>query len=121
MPRSFALSSQASITIESKNSRHLWSSSRSDQAGRLLFLPNAQASRAKAMNTLIMQRMRVFIAFAREACALGKKSNLPAWSDRELDQRCREFLLSIVIDAWEDKAKDLGIGKMFSSPHHWGY
>lgn len=31
------------------------------------------------------------------------------------------FLLSIVIDAWEDKARDLGIGKMFSSPHNWGY
>jgi hypothetical protein len=65
--------------------------------------------------------MRVFLAFVREACAFAKKSNHPAWSDRELDQRCREFLLSIVVDAWEEKAKDLGIRKMFSSPHHWGY
>jgi hypothetical protein len=65
--------------------------------------------------------MRVFIAFAREACEFGKKSNRWEWSDSELDQRCREFLLSIVIDAWEEKAKDLGISKMFSSPHHWGY
>jgi len=65
--------------------------------------------------------MRVFIAFAREACAFGKKSNLPVWSDSELDQRCRDFLLSIVVDLWEDKAKDLGIRKMFSSPHNWGY
>src|SRR5260370_20045656 len=52
--------------------------------------------------------MRVFIIFAREACEFGKKNNYRAWSDRELDQRCREFLLEIVIDAWEDKAKDLG-------------
>jgi hypothetical protein len=65
--------------------------------------------------------MRVFIAFAHEACEFGKKSNRRAWSDSELDQRCREFLLSIVVDAWEEKAKDLGVGKMFSSPHHWGY
>lgn len=65
--------------------------------------------------------MRVFIAFAHEACEFGKKSNRRAWSDSELDQRCREFLLSIVVGAWEEKAKDLGISKMFSSPHHWGY
>jgi hypothetical protein len=65
--------------------------------------------------------MRVFIAFAREACEFGKKSNHWAWSDSELDQRCRDFLLMIVIDAWEDKAKDLGIRKMFSSTHNWGY
>ena len=65
--------------------------------------------------------MRVFIAFAREACEFGKKSNHRAWSDRELDQRCRDFLLEIVIDAWEHKAKDLGIRKMFSSTHNWGY
>jgi DNA-binding XRE family transcriptional regulator len=64
--------------------------------------------------------MRVFIAFAREACEFGKKSNHRDWSDRELDQRCRDFLLSIVIDAWEDKAKDLGIREMFSSSG-WGY
>jgi len=64
--------------------------------------------------------MRVFITFAREACEFGKKSNHRAWSDRELDQRCRDFLLWIVIDAWEDKAKDLGIRKMFSSSG-WGY
>jgi DNA-binding XRE family transcriptional regulator len=64
--------------------------------------------------------MRVFIAFAREACEFGKKSNHRDWSDRELDQRCREFLLSIVIDAWEDKAKNLGIRQMFSSSG-WGY
>jgi hypothetical protein len=65
--------------------------------------------------------MRVFVAFARQACEFGKKSNHRAWSDRELDQRCRDFLLMIVIDAWEDKAKDLGIRKMFSSTHNWGY
>jgi hypothetical protein len=64
--------------------------------------------------------MRVFIAFAREACEFGKKNNHRAWFDRELDQRCREFLLAIVIDAWEDKAKDLGIREMFSSSG-WGY
>ena len=64
--------------------------------------------------------MRVFVAFAREACEFGKKSNHPDWSDRELDQRCRDFLLSIVIDAWEEKAKDLGIREMFSSSG-WGY
>jgi hypothetical protein len=64
--------------------------------------------------------MRVFLVFAREACEFGKKSGHRAWSDRELDQRCRDFLLSIVIDAWEDKAKDLGIRKMFSSGG-WGY
>jgi hypothetical protein len=64
--------------------------------------------------------MRVFLVFVREACAFAKNSNHPAWSDRELDQRCRDFLLSIVIDAWEDKAKDLGIRKMASS-QGWGY
>ena len=64
--------------------------------------------------------MRVLIAFAREACEFGEKSNHPDWSDRELDQRCRDFLLSIVIDAWEDKAKNLGIRQMFSSSG-WGY
>jgi hypothetical protein len=65
--------------------------------------------------------MRVFIAFSHEACEFGKNSNRREWADNELDQRCREFLLSIVVDAWEEKAKDLGVGKMFSSPHHWGY
>jgi hypothetical protein len=65
--------------------------------------------------------MRVFVAFAREACEFGKKSHSWAWSDSELDQRCRDFLLMIVIDAWENKAKDLGIRKMFSSTHNWGY
>jgi hypothetical protein len=65
--------------------------------------------------------MRVFIAFAREACEFGKKSHHWAWSDSELDQRCRDFLLMIVVDAWENKAKDLGIRKMFSSTHNWGY
>jgi hypothetical protein len=64
--------------------------------------------------------MRVFVAFAREACEFAKKNNHRAWSDRELDQRCREFLLEIVIDAWEHKAKDLGMRKMFSSSG-WGY
>jgi hypothetical protein len=64
--------------------------------------------------------MRIFLAFVRNACAFGRKGNHPAWSDSELDRRCRDFLLSIVVDAWEDKAKDLGIRKMFSSPHHWG-
>jgi hypothetical protein len=64
--------------------------------------------------------MRVFLSFAREACEYGKKSHHPAWSDRELDQRCRDFLLSIVIDAWEDKGKDLGVSKMASSGG-WGY
>ena len=63
-----------------------------------------------------MTALRVFLAFVREGCAFAKKSNHPAWSDRELDQRCRDFLLSIVIDAWEDKAKDLGIRRIFSSP-----
>jgi hypothetical protein len=65
--------------------------------------------------------MRVFLGFAREACEFGKDSGRRAWSDRELDQRCREFLLMIVVDAWEEKGKDLGIRKPFSSPHNWGY
>ena len=65
--------------------------------------------------------MQVFLGFAREALAFGKHSGHRAWSDRDLDQRCREVLVPIVIDAWEDKAKDLGIRKMFSSSHHWGY
>jgi len=30
-------------------------------------------------------------------------------------------LLSIAINAWEDKAKDLSIRRIFSSPHNWGY
>lgn len=64
--------------------------------------------------------MRVFLAFVNKACAFAKQSHDPAWSDRELQQRCRDFLLSIVIDAWEDKGKDLGIGEMFSS-RGWGY
>src|SRR5204863_6042164 len=64
--------------------------------------------------------MRVFIAFAREACEFGKKSHHPDWSDRQLDQRCRDFLLWIIVEAWEDKAKALGIRKMFSS-RGWGY
>lgn len=64
--------------------------------------------------------MQVFLAFAQEAREFGKTSNRRAWSDYQLDQRCREFLLSIVIDAWEDKAKYLGISKMFSSSG-WGY
>ncbi len=58
--------------------------------------------------------MRVFVAFAREACEFGKKSHHWAWSDNELDQRCRDFLLMIVIDAWENKARDLVIRKMGS-------
>jgi hypothetical protein len=64
--------------------------------------------------------MRIFLAFAGEACEFGMKSHHPAWSDCELDQRCRDSLLEIVIDAWEHKAKDLGINKMFSS-QGWGY
>jgi hypothetical protein len=60
--------------------------------------------------------MRVFLIFAREACAFGKKRNLPAWSDGELDQRCREFLLSITVEAWEDKGQHLGISKMSPLP-----
>jgi len=64
--------------------------------------------------------MRVFLAFAGEACKYAKESHHPAWSDRELDLRCRDFLLSIVIDAWEDKGKDLGVSKMASS-RGWGY
>jgi hypothetical protein len=65
--------------------------------------------------------MRVFLGFAREACKFGKDSGHRAWSDRELDQRCREFLLMIVVDAWVEKGKDLGIRQPFSSPHNWGY
>ena len=65
--------------------------------------------------------MRIFLVYAHEAGAFGKMSREASWSARELDQRCREFLLSIVIDAWEDRAKDLGVRKMFSSPHNWGY
>jgi hypothetical protein len=65
--------------------------------------------------------MRVFLAFAREACASGRSCDPPAWSDSELDQTCREFLLSIVIEAWEDKARYLGVRQMFRSTHHWGY
>jgi hypothetical protein len=64
--------------------------------------------------------MQVFLAFAREAMDYAIKSDDPAWSDRELDQRCRDFLLSIVVDAWEDKGKDLGVRKMASSTG-WGY
>jgi hypothetical protein len=64
--------------------------------------------------------MRVFLCFAREACEFGRKSGHRAWPDRELDQRCREALLSIVINAWEDKAKDLSIRRIFSSPHKLG-
>ena len=64
--------------------------------------------------------MRIFLVFVREACEFGKKSGHRAWSDRELDQRCRDFLLSIVIDAWQDKAKDLGVRHMFTS-RGWGY
>lgn len=65
--------------------------------------------------------MRVFLVFVREACAFANESSHPAWSDGELDRQCRGFLLSIVIHAWVDKGKDLGIRKMFSSPHNWGY
>lgn len=64
--------------------------------------------------------MRIFLAFAGEACKFGMKSHHPAWSDCELDQRCRDFLLEIVIDAWEHKGKNLGINKMFSS-QGWGF
>jgi hypothetical protein len=64
--------------------------------------------------------MRIFLVFAREACEFGKKTHHPDWSDCELDQRCRDFLLEIVMDAWEHKANDLGIRKVFSS-HGWGY
>lgn len=64
--------------------------------------------------------MRIFLAFAREACEFGKKSHHPGWSDCELDQRCRDFLLEIVVDAWEHKANALGVRKVFSS-HGWGY
>jgi len=65
--------------------------------------------------------MRIFLVYAHEACAFGNSSHRALWSAGEIDQRCREFLLSIVIDAWEDRAKDLGIRRMFSSPHNWGY
>jgi len=64
--------------------------------------------------------MRIFLVFVREACEFGKKSGDRAWTDRELDQRCRDFLLSIVIDAWQHKAKDLGVREMFTS-RGWGY
>jgi hypothetical protein len=64
--------------------------------------------------------MRIFLAFVREACEFGKKSGHRAWTDRELDQRCRDFLLLIVVDAWEDVAKFLGVREMFSSSG-WGY
>jgi hypothetical protein len=64
--------------------------------------------------------LQVFIAFVREGYEFGKKSNHRAWTDRELEQRCRDFLLWTVVEAWEDKAKDLGIRKMFSSGG-WGY
>jgi hypothetical protein len=64
--------------------------------------------------------LRIFLVFGREACEFGKKSHHAGWSDCELDQRCRDFLLEIAIDAWEHKARDLGIRKVFSS-HGWGY
>ena len=64
--------------------------------------------------------MRIFLVFVREACEFGKKSGHRAWTDRELDQRCRDFLLLIVVDAWQDKAKDLGVREMFTSGG-WGY
>jgi hypothetical protein len=38
-----------------------------------------------------------------------------------LEQTCCDSLLPIVIDTWEDKGKDPGIRKMFSSPYHRGY
>jgi hypothetical protein len=43
--------------------------------------------------------LRIFLVFAREACQFGKQSRHPAWSDCELNQRCQDFLLEIVIDA----------------------
>src|SRR5882757_2756734 len=64
--------------------------------------------------------MRVFLVFAREACEFGKKSGHRGWSDHELDQTCRDFLLEIVIDAWTEKGRALGIREMFSS-RGWGY
>jgi hypothetical protein len=65
--------------------------------------------------------LRIFLAFVREACEFAKRSNHLAWSDRELDRRCREFLLEIFIDAYEDKAKDLGIRRRLSSLHGQGF
>jgi hypothetical protein len=70
---------------------------------------------------LIRCVVRIFMAFAREACTFARKRNLPDWYGAELDQRCREFLLSIAIDAWEEKARDLGIERIYWSPNHWGY
>jgi hypothetical protein len=63
----------------------------------------------------------IFLVFAREACEFAKHTDDPVWSGRELDQRCREFLLEVFIDAFEDRGKDLRIRKMFSSRSHWGY
>src|SRR5712692_2941798 len=57
--------------------------------------------------------MRIFLACAREACAFAKSSKHLAWSDTELDQRCREFLHTTVVKAWHDKGQALGVQTMF--------
>jgi hypothetical protein len=72
-------------------------------------------------NQFIRCVARIFIAFAREVCAFARKQNHPDWSGGELDLRCREFLLSVAIEAWEEKAKDIGIEPIHWSPNHWGY
>jgi len=59
--------------------------------------------------------LRIFLAFAGAACEFGKQSRHQAWSDRELVQRCDDFLQATVIDAWEDKGRLLGISRSFTS------
>jgi hypothetical protein len=46
--------------------------------------------------------LRVFLAFAREACAIGKSGTL-GWSIDKIDAECQEFLRRMTIQAWSDK------------------
>lgn len=45
--------------------------------------------------------LRIFLAFAREACALGKRK-MAAWSLDQVDDACREFLRGMTVQARYD-------------------
>jgi hypothetical protein len=56
--------------------------------------------------------LRVFLAFAREACAFGKSST-HGWSIDKIDDKCREFLRRMTIRASFDK----GLGGRMTSKY----
>jgi hypothetical protein len=66
----------------------------------------AEAQRAARWNTNVEPllrhcALRIFLVFAQEACALGKR-DIRGWSIDRIDNECREFLRRLAIQAWHD-------------------